>query len=86
VKRVVWVRDLGSCAFKGPDGRRCSERAFVEFHHLRPFAIGGEATASNIELRCRSHNQYEAKVFFATPGSFWNEARSRLRTSAPSPG
>src|SRR5262245_48792200 len=67
VRRTVWVRDLGSCAFKGPDGRRCSERAFVELHRLRPFATGGEATVSNIELRCKRHNRYEATLFFATP-------------------
>src|SRR5215475_3293891 len=73
VERTVWIRDLGLCAFKGPDGRRCSERAFVEFHHVRPFAAGGEPTVSNIELRCGRHNRYEAKVFFATPASFWNE-------------
>src|SRR5262249_18562691 len=74
VKRTVWIRDLGSCAFKGPNGRRCGERAFVEFHHVRPFATGGEPTVSNIELRCRRHNRYEAKVFFATANLFWNES------------
>ena len=39
-------------------------RAFVEFHHVKPWAVGGEATAANIELRCRSHNHHEARVFF----------------------
>jgi len=28
------------------------------------FAHGGEATVANIALRCRSHNQYEAKLEF----------------------
>jgi hypothetical protein len=65
VKRAVWVRDLGRCAFVGTDGRRCNERAFVEFHHLRPFAAGGEASVENIELRCRRHNDYESRVYFA---------------------
>jgi hypothetical protein len=64
VKRAVWVRDLGRCAFVGTDGRRCNERAFVEFHHVRPYAAGGEATAENIQLRCRRHNGYEARVYF----------------------
>jgi hypothetical protein len=64
VKRAVWVRDLGRCGFVGTDGRRCNERAFVEFHHVRPYAAGGEATVDNIELRCRRHNGYEARTFF----------------------
>ncbi len=65
VKRAVWLRDLGRCAYLSPEGRRCGERAFVEFHHVRPFSAGGGATAENIQLRCRRHNGYEARVFFA---------------------
>ncbi len=64
VKRAVWLRDGGQCAFVARGGRRCSGRAFLEFHHLRPFAVGGEATIDNIELRCRAHNAYEAGLFY----------------------
>ena len=63
VSREVWRRDGGRCAFVGARGR-CSERGFLEFHHVVPFAAGGSADASNIELRCRAHNQYEADLFF----------------------
>jgi hypothetical protein len=65
VKRAVWLRDLGRCAFVGVEGHRCDERAFVEFHHLKPYAAGGEATVANIQLRCRRHNGYESRSFFA---------------------
>ncbi len=46
------------------DGRRCTERAFLEFHHIRPYALGGPTSAENISLRCRRHNQYEAELVF----------------------
>jgi len=59
VRREVWARDVGQCAFIGLDGR-CQERAFLELHHITAFADGGEPTAVNLELRCRAHNQYEA--------------------------
>jgi hypothetical protein len=65
VRRVVWQRDDGQCAFIGRDGRRCDERGFVEFHHVMPFAAGGQASVENIALRCRAHNQYEADLYFA---------------------
>jgi hypothetical protein len=29
-----------------------------------PFAAGGESTVTNIELRCRAHNQREAELYF----------------------
>jgi hypothetical protein len=62
VKREVWRRDGGRCAFVGRDGR-CSERSFLEYHHVRPYAAGGGATTANIELRCRAHNAHEAALF-----------------------
>ena len=62
VKRAVWLRDLGRCAFVSETGRRCGERAFMEFHHVQPYAEGGEPTVENIQLRCRQHNDYEARV------------------------
>jgi hypothetical protein len=65
VRRAAWLRDLGRCAFVGTNDRRCSERGFVEFHHLRPYAEGGEASVENIQLRCRRHNDYEARLYFA---------------------
>jgi hypothetical protein len=63
VKRTVWARDEGRCAFVGRTGP-CGETAFLEFHHVEPYATGGLSTADNIELRCRAHNQYEMRLFF----------------------
>ena len=65
VKRAVWLRDGGQCAFAGHGGHRCEERGFLEFHHLSPYAASGEATVENIALRCHAHNQYESDLFFA---------------------
>jgi hypothetical protein len=64
VKRVTWRSDDGQCAFVSPTGRRCSERTFLEFHHVQPFAKQGPATVANISLRCWRHNQYEAELIF----------------------
>ena len=60
VKREVWARDGGQCAFVGPAGR-CTERGFLEYHHVIPFADGGETDVSNLQLRCRAHNRFEAE-------------------------
>ena len=48
---------------RGSEGR-CGEPAFLEFHHVEPYAVGGAATVENVELRCRAHNAYEARLFF----------------------
>lgn len=60
VRRVVWERDGGTCAFVGEDGHRCNETRFIEFAHLEPWGRGGAHTTDNVGLRCRVHNGYEA--------------------------
>jgi hypothetical protein len=63
VKRQVWLRDEGRCAFRSEAGRRCDARGGLEYHHVHPYAQGGEPTVDNIELRCRSHNGFEWELF-----------------------
>jgi 5-methylcytosine-specific restriction endonuclease McrA len=63
IRREVWRRDGGRCAFRGELGR-CEETGFLEFHHLVPYARGGETSVENLELRCRAHNVYEAEQQF----------------------
>ena len=64
VKRAVWQRDQGRCAFVSPNGGRCTEHGQLEFDHVRPHGDGGSATVDNVRLLCRRHNQYEAQQFF----------------------
>jgi 5-methylcytosine-specific restriction endonuclease McrA len=63
VKREVWARDGGRCAFVGAAGR-CTERGSLEYHHVVPFADGGATSAANLELRCWAHNAHEAERWF----------------------
>jgi hypothetical protein len=69
VKRAVWQRDGGQCAFVAHGGQRCRERTFLEHHHVQTYAEGGPATVANISLRCRRHNQYEAELIFGPYGA-----------------
>jgi hypothetical protein len=80
IRRAVWLRDRGRCAFIGTGGHRCSALAFVEFHHLEPHAVGGVATVDNIQLRCRAHNGYEAELFYGKDRM--DARRTRSRTSS----
>jgi 5-methylcytosine-specific restriction endonuclease McrA len=63
VRREVWRRDHGRCAFVGSAGR-CRETGQLEFHHVIPFAHGGPTTVDNVQLRCRAHNAYEGDLAF----------------------
>jgi hypothetical protein len=75
VRRAVWKRDGGRCAFAGNSGR-CTERRFLEWHHVKPFGHQGPATVDNISLRCRAHNVYESeRIFGRFDSSIVREAR-----------
>jgi hypothetical protein len=67
VKRAVWLRDMGRCTFVSESGKRCGATGFIEFHHVKPYASGGEATVSNLRLLCRVHNAHEAALVFGPP-------------------
>ena len=64
VRRAVRARDGDQCTYVDDLGKRCNERRFLEFDHVETVSRGGEATVSNIRLRCRAHNQYEAERTF----------------------
>jgi hypothetical protein len=65
IRRDVWRRDGGRCAFVGARGR-CQETGRLEFHHLVPFADGGATSVENLALRCQAHNGHEAELWSPT--------------------
>jgi hypothetical protein len=56
VRRLVYERDGGRCAYRDRYGRRCGRRHDLEFHHKHPFARGGDHSPGNLTLMCRVHN------------------------------
>ncbi len=64
VRREVAARDEERCTFVSDAGRRCGERAFLQFHHETAFACGGGSSADNLRLVCRAHNQWFAENDF----------------------
>jgi len=87
VRSAVWKRDGAQCAFVAPSGNRCTERTYLEFHHVHPFARQGPSTVDNISLRCRRHNQYEGELIFGPrDGSKEPLGRDRQTFSNPEAG
>jgi 5-methylcytosine-specific restriction endonuclease McrA len=80
VQRAVWRRDGGRCAFVARNGRRCTERSYLEFHHVAPYGIGGEPTVSNVALRCRAHNEYESELAYGAEAARRWRQRPRAAT------
>jgi hypothetical protein len=76
VKRAVYARDKGQCTFVGKNGRRCTERDRLEFHHRNPYGRGGRHSVGNIRLTCKAHNGYFAER------DYGKEVMARYRRSA----
>jgi 5-methylcytosine-specific restriction endonuclease McrA len=83
VKHAVWRRDRGQCSFVSDSGRRCSEKAGLEFDHIVPVARGGGATADNLRLLCRAHNQHAADRAY---GAGFMKAKREAGTAASRDG
>jgi 5-methylcytosine-specific restriction endonuclease McrA len=64
VRREVFEREGGSCAYVGEEGRRCGSTVRLEYQHIVPFACGGPSSAANLTLFCKPHNLLQAKKDF----------------------
>ena len=87
VKRDVCERDAGQCTFQNASGMRCEKRGDLQYDHVRPKAMGGKSTTSNLRLRCHAHNQLEAERMFGV--EFVDKKRAQAHASrhgrAPGP-
>ena len=51
------LRDSGQCTHKSSEGIRCTNRRWLEFHHVIPRAFGGPDILENLETLCSSHHR-----------------------------
>jgi len=80
VRRAVYARDGGQCAFVTETGQRCPARRMLEFDPIQPVARGGTSSISNIRLLCRTHNQYMAEQVLGE--QFMRSKREQARLEA----
>ena len=90
VKRAVFARDEGRCAFVAASGRRCSctDPGLLEYHHVHPYAMGGDHSPQAIELRCRAHNAYQAELDYGKEAmklAMRSQRKRPTRVSEPAP-
>jgi 5-methylcytosine-specific restriction endonuclease McrA len=64
VRREVFERDGEQCTFRDETGERCPSRSLLELDHVESRGLGGTDEASNLRVRCRSHNQLHAEQVF----------------------
>jgi len=83
-RRVVAERDDLRCSFCAPDGRRCSARAFLQFHHEQPWARGGGSDVGNLKLLCAAHNRLLAERDFGAGFVAQRQAEARATSAGRS--
>jgi len=83
LRREVFARDGGCCAFVGESGKRCESRHQLEIDHVVPLAAGGLAVADNLRLLCRAHNRHAAREVLGREqvdmGKRHRETRNEMR-------
>jgi hypothetical protein len=57
LEHAVRLRYQGQCTFKTTQGARCTERRWLDIHHVKPLSEGGATTLENLTLICRGHHQ-----------------------------
>ncbi len=64
IRRVLAERDELRCTHVGPDGRRCSETAFLELDHTKGFARTRQHSVEDMRLLCKVHNALAAEQLY----------------------
>src|SRR5690606_5205373 len=64
IRREVWARDAGRCAYTDDRGRRSPETGSLQLHHREAHAMGGPDSVDSLELRCPPHNLLAAEQDF----------------------
>lgn len=75
MKRAVYQRDGGRCAFTDAQGRRCEETGGLEIDHVDGFARTHRHDVDALRLLCRAHNQHAADTMYGS--AFMEAARER---------
>ncbi len=57
LKHEVALNFNGRCAQENELGQRCTERRFLEIHHIVPVELGGRNELSNLKLLCAGHHK-----------------------------
>jgi hypothetical protein len=84
LRRALRVRDDG-CRFPG-----CTHTSFIDGHHIKHWADGGETSLDNLVQLCRRHHRLVHESGFAcerlNDGTFvFRDAQSRMLAGAPNP-
>ncbi len=57
LKHQIVLRDRGQCSHHNPlNQQRCSQRRWLDIHHIMPVSQGGENTLSNLITLCKEHH------------------------------
>jgi hypothetical protein len=84
LKRALHKRDT-SCSYPG-----CTHRIFLEGHHIKHWADGGETSLDNAALLCTTHHRYVHEYGYAVElgpdqRPRFRDPRGRLVTAVPAP-
>jgi 5-methylcytosine-specific restriction endonuclease McrA len=64
VKRAVWERDHGCCAWQLENGGVCGSTRQIEIDHIHGWALGAETTVEECRLLCRFHQDVSARKLY----------------------
>jgi len=86
VRRAVRERDGNRCRYVDEQGRQCSERDRLEFHHRHPFGLGGDHSPANIALLCVHNACLAERDYGPAAMSRYRRNRGRCAATVAGPG
>ncbi len=56
LKHLLLEKAEHSCQYISPEGRRCTQKRYLDIDHIIPISAGGQTTFPNLQVLCHAHN------------------------------
>ncbi len=56
LKHILLEAAAHQCQYQSGDGRRCSQKRYLDIDHIIPISAGGQTCLQNLQVLCHAHN------------------------------
>ena len=57
LKHQIVLRDQNQCVHIDPNGFKCTQKRWLDIHHIKPVSLGGKTDLHNLQTLCHYHHK-----------------------------
>ena len=82
LKHLIFEKAENCCQYISPEGRRCTQKRYLDIDHIMPLSAGGQTKLDNLQVLCHAHNLLKSDQLPHQPTNH-NQSDPPSRSLAP---